>query len=119
MGQMYPSYPHKYSHFLPVTLRASDPYRTIKFIFVVQIGSLINSSLSPDLDSEKRWKETLSYYILYLLFHLNNSAVILKRHPFALQYSTQHILHWLFIITMEGMMDLKLSKCDVDLVLTR
>lgn len=53
------------------------------------------------------------------LFHHNNGAVILKWHPCAIQYSTQHILSWLFIITMRRMTDLRLSKCDFDLVFTR
>lgn len=53
------------------------------------------------------------------LFRINNGAVILKWHPCAIHYSAQHILCWLFIITMRRMIDLWWSKCDFDLVLTR
>lgn len=68
----YPSIPHRPAQTLWLsschTLKVSDPYCAIKFIFVPQIDSLIYSvllcsSLSPDIVCEKRRKHSIiSFY---------------------------------------------------------
>lgn len=64
----YPSFPHQPTQTLSLsschTLRGSDPYCAINFIFVLQIDSLIYSvllrcSLSPDLGGGRRRKHSI------------------------------------------------------------